>query len=150
MAEETPNVPENAKPEEVTVVVSEETIEKVDQEITKGEEQKLVAAKEEGKQEVSAEIEQMKKELEAIQAQNTAAETARKVEEQKTSLAAQIAAERAKAEQPVKKHLVAPADNPVAPVTPVATPEPDLSPEQQWNEFEKHFKGVSVSTKDII
>lgn len=119
---------------EVVEKVSEETIKEIDQEIEKVDEKKLQAVKEEVKASTAEDIEALKKELAEIKIRNEAA-----------ALRAQVDAERAKAQEPVKKVIVPQSPNPASTPAPVVE-VPDLSIEQQWDEFERNFSKVSGVT----
>lgn len=142
---------ENVK-EEVVETVSEETMQEISQEVEKVESEKLEAAKQEGKQEVTSEIEKMKAELAELKAKNEAADKARREEEQRAELQRQIEAERAKAEQPVKKHVVSETQNPTQVAEPVVIDDvaTAIPVEQQWREMEKNFGRVSITSDRVI
>lgn len=141
------DVPANTETQEVTETVSEEIIKEVNNEIEKVEQEKLDAAKQEGKAEVSNDIEALKAEIAEVKAKNEAAERKRQEEAEAAKLRAELEAEKAKLEQPIKKRVVMPQDNPVKQEAPEPAPVPQLNTEQQWAEFDKTFRGISVTAK---
>lgn len=114
------------------VVVSEETINNIDNQVSTAFDNKVSSVK----SEVDAELEAMKKELAAIKAQNAEVEARRHLEEEKAAIKAQLDKEKAYMEQVNKKHVVPQANNPIHNPTPsVGDPAAEMSVEQQLKQF---------------
>jgi hypothetical protein len=138
--------PEQAAPVETTETVSQETMAEINQEVEKVETAKIEEAKAEG---ATSAVDSLKQELADLKAANEAVLKKQQEEAEAARLRAEIEAEKAKAQAPVKKHIVAQATNPNAP--PVQAPvqeAPKLSREQEWAEFERNFTRVSVTNTD--
>jgi DNA repair exonuclease SbcCD ATPase subunit len=138
--------------EEETVVeesISEESMEKINQEIEQVESKKLDAAKEEGRREVTSEIDKLKQELKELKDKNETTEKTRAEEAERQRLLEEIKREKERLEQPVRKHIAPESPNPIgaAPAQPAPQEQPKLSREDEWREFEKRFDRISVSVK---
>lgn len=126
------------------VQVSEQEVAEIKEEINKVEDSKLEEAKAEGVQEGKT-IAELKAELEATKAENARIAQEQKEAEERIKLEKELAEEKAKLEQPVKKHYVAPSDNPVT-AQPQAQPEIKLSKEEEWAMFEQAFSKPQSAT----
>jgi hypothetical protein len=126
-------------------VVTKEEVEQIKDEITKVEEDKLSEAKAEGIVEGKT-IAQLQAELEATKAENTRIAAEQAELKQRQELEAEIAREKAKLEQPVKKHVVAPSENPISQPQVAQATERKLSKEEEWAMFDEAFRTPRSAT----
>ena len=140
---------------EENVQVSNETIEKIDNEIQKVEDVKIEEAKAEGKQEATTEStiaslqEQLKQQGEMFQQmQNQLKEKADAEAQAKAEAEEKAKVEAEEQEQVKKKHIVAESVNPATPETQTQDNQVHTSPSQEWDAFRQaHASGFTATHK---
>jgi len=141
-------IKQEVTPVQEDVQVTKEEVKELNEKIENVEQGKLEEAKKEGVESVAPAISELQKELADLKAQNDAIETKQKAEAEEAKLREEIAKQREYQNQINKKHVVAPSENPVAPV-PVVEEAPRLSQAQEWALYEKHAGGNYASIDDM-